>query len=99
MQIIINNTFFDSFKAGNITRELEMVDRMANLLLEVKGWMTSNWLKMNDAKTEFVYFGFPKQMDKVVTQSIQVGGSSVPHTDSIKLPGVTLTLDYLLNSI
>ena len=37
-----DNTFLDSFKAGNITRELEVVDRMENLLLEVKGWMTSN---------------------------------------------------------
>ena len=46
--------------------------------------MSLNWLKMNDAKTEFIYFGFPKQLEKAVVSEMSVGDSVVQRLKSMK---------------
>ena len=54
-----------------------------------------NWLKMNDTKTEFMYFGFPKQLEKAVVSEMSVGDSVVQRSNLIKLLG--FILDSSLN--
>ena len=60
MQMIIHsyaddNTFVEKFKAFDVQAELTSMKDMENLLVEVKDWMDYNWLKINDAKTEFIF--------------------------------------------
>ena len=85
-----DNTFVDKFKVGQINDEETCVKHMENLLVEIKTWMTENWLKMNDSKTEFLYFGHPKQIDKTVYNEINVMDCTVRRSDAIRLLGFTL---------
>ena len=90
-----DNTLLDKFKAGKVDDELTVCTNMESLLSEVKDWMSLNWLKMNDTKTEFIYFGFPKQLEKAVVSEMSVGDSVVQRSNSIKLLG--FILDSSLN--
>ena len=77
-----DSTFVDKFKVGQINDEETCVKNMENLLVEIKTWMTENWLKMNDSKTEFLYFGHPKQIDKTVYNEINVMDCTVKRSDA-----------------
>ena len=50
-------------------------------MLRVKNWMDEMRLKMNPAKTEFIYFGHPKQLIKATTDTINVAGDLVARTE------------------
>ena len=41
-------------------------------MLDIKSWMDAVRLKMNDSKTEFIYFGGPKQLEKTIINQINV---------------------------
>ena len=58
-------------------------------------WMDKNWLKMNQSKTEFIIFGSRQQVNKCVSDSLDVNGVRVPCSDQIKYLGASL--DSLLN--
>ena len=45
------------FKAGNTNAERETTTKLETCLLSIKKWMDEARLKMNPAKTEFIYFG------------------------------------------
>ena len=53
-------------------------------------WMNNNRLKINTAKTEFLYFGARQQLCKCVLDSITVGNSQVPRSHSVKYLGVKI---------
>ena len=50
---------------------------LENTIAKVASWMTTNKLKMNESKTEFIIFGTRKQVSKVQQNSINVGGDSI----------------------
>ena len=47
---------------------------------EIKPWMDAMQLKMNDNKTEFIYFGGPKQLEKCIINQINVNGEMIPRS-------------------
>lgn len=47
-------------------------------------------LKMNDAKTEFMYFGNPKLVNETSTKSINVNGIEVKRAECVRLLGAWL---------
>ena len=51
--------------------------------------MASNWLKLNQDKTEFIVFGAPNNLKLVKTDSLTVGESSVTVSESVKSIGFT----------
>ena len=53
-------------------------------------WMDEARLKMNPAKTEFIYFGNTKQIQKCTISSINVAGDLILRLDTIKYLGVWL---------
>ena len=75
------------FKAGNRDQELCMEQLMNICMVNVKEWMTSMRLKLNDSKTEFIIFGSTKQVKKLATTNINVNGCEVPRTPLIKYLG------------
>ena len=44
---------------------------------EIRQWMKSNFLKLNDSKIEFLLFGFHQQLSKINIEHINVGDSSI----------------------
>ena len=44
------------------------VEQTEACMLSIKNWMDEMRLKMNPSKTEFIYFGFNKQLAKCTTQ-------------------------------
>ena len=58
-------------------------------------WMDKNRLKMNQSKTEFIIFGSCQQVNKCVSDSLDVNGVRVPRSDQINYLGASL--DSLVN--
>ena len=52
--------------------------------------MASNWLKLNDSKTDFIIFGAKRNLSSVDTDSIMVGDAAINPSDSVKSIGATL---------
>ena len=56
---------------------------------DIKVWMDQVRLKMNDSKTEFIYFGWPSQLVKCKIDSININGESIERTHTTKIPRST----------
>ena len=57
---------------------------------DIKVWMDQVRLKMNDIKTESIYFGWPSQLGKCYIDSISINGEIVQRTNSTKYLGAYL---------
>ena len=53
------------FKPGSNVSELEAVTALQNCIIDIKTWMTTDKLKLNDGKTEFIIIGTRAQLDKI----------------------------------
>ena len=62
--------------------------RLQNCILEVIKWMTSNALKINEEKTEFIIFNSTNIPSTSYT--LQIGDNSIPMSGQVKILGVTL---------
>ena len=78
-----------SYKPGSDTSDTTAVEKLCKCIAEVRAWMLSHKLKINDTKTEFMILGTPQQLSKVSTSSISVGNSSISPVQSLKNLGVT----------
>ena len=56
-------------------------------------------LKMNNSKTEFIYFGWPSQLEKCTTRKIDVNGEEITRADHTRYLGAYLDqkLDFKLH--
>jgi len=59
-------------------------------IAEIDRWMTSNRLKLNADKTEFIWLGTRQQLAKISNQSVTVGGKDVAPVQSVRNLGVFL---------
>ena len=64
-------------------------------MLDIKSWMDQVCLKLNEAKTEFIYFGWPSQLGKCTTITIDVNGETITRSSITKYLGAHL--DSVLN--
>ena len=85
-----DHCIFKSFKAGQVPDQENAIKEMENCLDSIRQWMKHNRLKMNDTKTEVIYFGNQVQLDKCNLSSLKVGTSEVDASQTIKYLGVTL---------
>ena len=46
-------------------------------IIEIRSWMKSNFLKLNDDKTEFLLFGSHQHLSKINTTNICIGNSTI----------------------
>ena len=53
-------------------------------VMDVRSWMTSNKLKLNDSKTEFLVIGTPQQLKKVSIPHIRIGTEQVVPTKTAR---------------
>ena len=61
--------------------------KMETLLAEIKQWMSTNMLKLNDGKTEIMAVGRPRR-NLTELQSLTVGNEEVDVTKCVRLLGV-----------
>ena len=62
-----------------------MISRVTECIADVDTWMSSNRLKLNSDKTQFIWLGSRYQRQKVDITSIQLWGRSVRRAFSISL--------------
>ena len=68
---------YSQFRAGVISKEINCEHHLEKVLAEIKIWMNRNFMKMNDAKTEYTKFGNKRQLSKCTRNDIQVGDVTV----------------------
>ena len=77
------------------TQELATIANIEDTMLKVKSWMDQVRLKLNESKTEFMYFGWPSQLGKCVTSTIDINGEDIARSEVTKYLGAHL--DSALN--
>ena len=55
----------------------EAMTRLDACVEDIRQWMENNFLKLNDSKTEFLIFGTPKNVGKVVECTVVVGDAII----------------------
>ena len=66
---------------GKAGESANITTKITNCIEEIDCWMSSNRLKLNSEKTQFIWIGTSQQLNKVPVNAINIGSSSVPiHT-------------------
>ena len=78
------------YRAGNKTVEYQTLSETELVMKNIKDWMSSMRLKMNDEKMEFILFGGSKQLSKSTITHLQVNDICVHRSTSIKYLGAWL---------
>ena len=74
----------------NPTSLSEAIRRLQDCIMDIREWLTSNYLKVNDKKTEFLPI-VPVSAKKLIKElSISVGGALIQAVDKVKNLGVYL---------
>ena len=61
-----------SFNPSDVTSDA-IVERIVRCIVDIQHWMDTNFLKLNDDKTEAIFFGSSHQLKKVSVECIPVG--------------------------
>ena len=91
-----NHSVRKTFKASNRLDEENIKTKLQECLISIKKWMDETRLKMNSSKTEFIYFGNAKQLQKCTANSINMAGDLIVRSEVIRYLGVWLnsTLNF-----
>ena len=60
---------------------------MEKSMLDIKSWIDALKFKLNETKTEFIYFGGKHQLAKTQRDIININGKTIQHTNKIKYLG------------
>jgi len=53
------------------------IARLNSCLVDIRAWMTDNFLKLNDDKTKLLLIGIPKRVAKIQNFQVLVGDNAV----------------------
>ena len=79
-----------SFIADSQDQKLQSLLMLMDTVASIASWMDTMHLKLNPDKTEFIIFGYRSQLVKCTTNCVNISGSTIPRSSSIKYLGVTL---------
>ena len=71
-------------------QELKTIAVIEKSMLNIKSWIGAVRLKMNNSKTEFIYFGGAKQLEKCIINQINVNGEQTPRGQMMRYLGAYL---------
>ena len=74
---------------------LESISKVNSCLSDIRRWMITNKLKINDSKTEFIVCRSPQLRCDLSGLSVNVGESQI--TQSLKVRDLGVTFDQFLN--
>ena len=81
-----------SFRPIPSTNQTASVTAIENCVAELRSWMISNMLMVNDSKTEFLIVGSKQQLERVNIPFIHVGEDQITHVTSVRNLGVIFLL-------
>ena len=73
-----------SFKKNSAESEAYHTGRIQTCIKEIRLWMSQNFLKLNENKTEFIVFGTTVQLSKLKSSTLIVGDSSVNLSSKVR---------------
>ena len=76
-------------------QSLEAISKLNSCLADIRRWMITNKLKINDSKTEFIVFRSPQRKCDLSGLSVNVGESMI--TQSSKVRDLGVIFDQFLN--
>ena len=76
-----------SFHPGTVPSTAESFE---HCIQDIRSWMTTNKLKLNGDKTEFILLGRKCHLSKTVINQLSIGGSCVSPSSSVRNLGVLL---------
>ena len=56
-------------------------------MLDIKAWMEAIRLKLNETKTEFIYFGSRQQPNKTTHSTVNIAGESTERSINVRYLG------------
>ena len=71
-----------------------LINRVMLCIKEIEMWMSSNNLKLNTDKTQFIWHGAKQQLAKVCCQTIIQGGTIIPML--MEVTCLSVVLDVVL---
>ena len=74
----------------------KVLDRMQSCIAAIKSWMASNWLKLNDDKTEFITLGSRANLTKVSTEYITVGEHHIKKSQNVRNIGAIFDASFTM---
>ena len=77
-----------SFRPIPSTNQTASVTAIENCVTELRSWMISNMLMVNDSKTEFLIVGSKQQLERVNIPFIHVGEDQITPVTSVRNLGV-----------
>ncbi|XP_067654146.1 uncharacterized protein [Haliotis asinina] len=90
----------ESFHPSELNESLQ---RIADCTLDIKSWMTTNKLKLNDTKTEALLVGTRQELSKVDAVTLKVADTDICPSDVVRNPGVhidsSLTFNVHVNQV
>ena len=87
-----------SFKPDNSLMEQDAMKIMERCIHDIRVWMLTDQLKLNDDKTEFMVIGMRHQLGKVSTGELSIGYSKVVPVSTAKNLGVWLDTHLKLDT-
>jgi hypothetical protein len=73
-------------------------DTFARCIGEINDWMTSNRLKLNPDKTQFIWLGTRQRLAKITLTSICLGNTMVEFQDTVTVLGVIVDSELSMQS-
>ena len=77
-----------SFKNNSAESEAYHTGRIQTCIKEIRLWVSQNFLKLNENKTEFIVCGTTVQLSKLKSSTLVVGDSSVNLSSKVRNLGV-----------
>ena len=84
-----NHSIRKPFKPGNTigNTESDTITIMEDSMLGISKWMNGVRLKLNESKTDFIYFGSKHQLKKCTFDKININSETVQRSDTVKYRG------------
>ena len=76
----------------------EAMDCLEQCIEDIRKWMASHYLKLNDSKTEFMIFGRPQDTTKMTAWTVSVGDTEIFQSSSARNIGVFLDPELNMRS-
>ena len=77
--------------------------KMEECIGKVRVWMSQNFLKLNEEKTEFIMFGSPNLLSKIDTSPLIIGNEHIDPVESVRNIGAimdnALNMDSQINQV
>ena len=72
------------YTSFNPDEEAQALERLECCISDLRHWMNTNRLKLNDSKTEFIIFGTKSKLSKLKTESVRVGDEEIMGVQQVR---------------